>query len=135
MDFLLRISCGMQHGSLMNLPFLLSRPGQGCTLSQAFDYEAYEPSLSFTIPVFPLRCSEPCTDPLFPLFLMQPTTSLPSPQFRMEIAFASSLVARATLWECNFLSHHNPRKRKFKIQQLLCCFYLFYHLFTNSHNI
>ncbi|MFA2550581.1 hypothetical protein, partial [Bacillus cereus] len=32
-----------------------------------------------------------------------------SPQFRMEIDFASNLVAEATLWECDFLSHHNFR--------------------------
>ncbi|MFK4014735.1 hypothetical protein, partial [Bacillus cereus] len=29
--------------------------------------------------------------------------------FRMEIDFASNLVAEATLWECDFLSHHNYR--------------------------
>ncbi|MFA2816599.1 hypothetical protein AB1I91_23240, partial [Bacillus paranthracis] len=40
---------------------------------------------------------------------MQPTSPLPSPQFRMEIDFASNLVAEATLWECDFLSHHNFR--------------------------
>ncbi|MDA2183008.1 hypothetical protein PDN25_12985, partial [Bacillus cereus] len=39
----------------------------------------------------------------------QPTSPLPSPQFRMEIDFASNLVAEATLWECDFLSHHNFR--------------------------
>ncbi|MDA2112464.1 hypothetical protein PDN13_25710, partial [Bacillus cereus] len=38
-----------------------------------------------------------------------PTSPLPSPQFRMEIDFASNLVAEATLWECDFLSHHNFR--------------------------
>ncbi|MGM2611989.1 hypothetical protein, partial [Bacillus cereus group sp. BceL008] len=37
------------------------------------------------------------------------TSPLPSPQFRMEIDFASNLVAEATLWECDFLSHHNYR--------------------------
>ncbi|MDF9456353.1 hypothetical protein P5837_22480, partial [Bacillus cereus] len=45
----------------------------------------------------------------FPHFLMQPTSPLPSPQFRMEIDFASNLVAEATLWECDFLSHHYSR--------------------------
>ncbi|WP_230090826.1 hypothetical protein, partial [Bacillus cereus] len=41
----------------------------------------------------------------------QPTSPLPSPQFRMEIDFASNLVAEATLWECDFLSHHNHHYR------------------------
>lgn len=45
---------------------------------------------------------------------MQPTSPLPSPQFRMEIDFASNLVAEATLWECDFLSHHNSRYRYLK---------------------
>jgi hypothetical protein len=50
---------------------------------------------------------------------MQPTSPLPSPQFRMEIDFASNLVAEATLWECDFLSHHNSRYRKFYFSKLI----------------